>query len=205
MVDSPENEADPAGGGADSTAVADRQSAAEARGPGGRRRPAGARPASKPNRGRPMKGRSLFDIYKRGQGAYTRGGTALGAGILILAGGNFVYEQLAVYVVDITAWTKWLQTGITLGLLVGLGLLTFWIVGVNRKACDFMIATEGEMKKVNWSSRREILGSTKVVIMFTILLAVILFVVDLVFMSFFSWIGVLREAPSLLKMFGVES
>jgi preprotein translocase SecE subunit len=63
-----------------------------------------------------------------------------------------------------------------------------------------MIATEGEMKKVNWSTRREIIGSTKVVILFTILLAVILFTVDIVFMTFFAWIGVLREAPSVLKL-----
>ena len=34
---------------------------------------------------------------------------------------------------------------------------------------DFMIATEGEMKKVNWSTRREILGSTWVVIAVTML------------------------------------
>ena len=85
-------------------------------------------------------------------------------------------------------------------LVVGFGLLTFWIVGVHRRACDFMIATEGEMKKVNWSTRREIIGSTKVVIMFTALLALILFVVDIVFMTFFAWIGVLREAPSIMEM-----
>jgi hypothetical protein len=27
------------------------------------------------------------------------------------------------------------------------------------KVVDFMIATEGELKKVNWSTRREIVGS----------------------------------------------
>jgi len=55
-----------------------------------------------------------------------------------------------------------------------------------------MIATEGEMKKVSWSTRHEVVGSTKVVIMFTLLLAVALFVVDLVFQRAFSWIGVLK-------------
>jgi preprotein translocase SecE subunit len=63
-----------------------------------------------------------------------------------------------------------------------------------------MIATEGEMKKVNWSSRKEIVGSTKVVIMFTVLLTAVLFAVDIIFMSFFGWIGVLREAPSVWQM-----
>ena len=159
-----------------------------------------ARAEAKRKRIAPRKGRSFFELYKRGQGPYTRGGTALGAGLLILAGADFVYEQLGVYRNEEAAWTLWLQAGIPLLLVVALGLLTFWVVGANRKACDFMIATEGEMKKVNWSTRREIIGSTKVVIMFTILLAVILFVVDLVFMTFFAWIGVLREAPSVLRL-----
>ena len=43
-------------------------------------------------------------------------------------------------------------------------VLTYWVVGVNRKANDFFIATEGEMKKVNWSTRAEVIRSTKVVI-----------------------------------------
>jgi preprotein translocase subunit SecE len=55
-----------------------------------------------------------------------------------------------------------------------------------------MIATEGEMKKVSWSTKNEIIGSTKVVIMFTVLLALVLFVVDLAFQTMFSSIGVLK-------------
>ena len=43
---------------------------------------------------------------------------------------------------------------------------------------DFLIATEGEMKKVNWSSRKEIRGSTIVVIGLTIIIAVIISVMD---------------------------
>ncbi len=159
-----------------------------------------SRSAPKRKRVAGSKRRSFFELYKRSQGSYTRGGTALGAGILILAGADFMYEQLGVYRNEEAAWTLWLQAGVPLLLVVVMGLLTFWVVGVNRKACDFMIATEGEMKKVNWSTRREIIGSTKVVIMFTAMMAVILFVVDIVFMTFFAWIGVLREAPSILKL-----
>ncbi|MCH7993750.1 MAG: preprotein translocase subunit SecE [Planctomycetes bacterium] len=55
-----------------------------------------------------------------------------------------------------------------------------------------MIATEGEMKKVSWSSKEEVIGSTKVVIMFTFMLALFLFVVDMVFQQVFKWIGVLK-------------
>ncbi|MCH9001912.1 MAG: preprotein translocase subunit SecE [Planctomycetes bacterium] len=55
-----------------------------------------------------------------------------------------------------------------------------------------MIATEGEMKKVSWSSKEEVIGSTKVVIMFTFMLALFLFVVDMVFQQAFRLIGVLK-------------
>ena len=60
---------------------------------------------------------------------------------------------------------------------------------------DFLIATEGEMKKVNWSTRREILGSTWVVIGLTFVVALIIGVLDLTYSSFFSWVNVLDTTP----------
>ena len=39
------------------------------------------------------------------------------------------------------------------GVGVGLGLLMFWLMNKPTVA-DFLIAAEGEMKKVSWSSRR---------------------------------------------------
>lgn len=47
------------------------------------------------------------------------------------------------------------------------------------------------MKKVSWSSRKEIIGSTKVVIITTLILTAILFAVDLLFTQLFVWIKVL--------------
>ena len=67
-----------------------------------------------------------------------------------------------------------------------------------------MIATEGEMKKVNWSTRREILGSTKVVIVSVIILSMILFLVDVAFMGFFILIGVLKS-NILKRIFAPET
>jgi preprotein translocase SecE subunit len=46
---------------------------------------------------------------------------------------------------------------------------------------------------VSWSTKNEVVGSTKVVILFTLLLAALLFVVDLAFQGFFSMIGVLKK------------
>ena len=136
--------------------------------------------------------RSFFEYYKRGQGNWTRYGTAMGGGILILTGCHFILRQLEAVLDASKPWTLYVRVGIPVAVLLTLAILLWWIVGVNRKSGDFMIATEGEMKKVSWSSKKELVGSTKVVILFTILLAIILFVVDLGFMQFFRWINVLR-------------
>ena len=133
----------------------------------------------------------FFEIYKPGQGYYTRMCSAVGAGVLIAGAGNFLYNQMEAYVTD-AAWTTWLQVGVPSVVVVVLGLLLYWLVGVKRGTCDFLIATEGEMKKVSWSSRNELIGSTKVVIVATVMLSVFLFVVDLVFMKFFHFINVLE-------------
>ena len=135
-------------------------------------------------------GSSFFQIYKKGQGYYTRMGTAIGAGILAFGFAHFVWEQL-----DFDeSWVPgmWLKSGIPVLVVVALGIFIYWVAGVYRKSCDFMIATEGEMKKVNWTTKKEIIAATKVVIITTILTAGLLFVVDLAFMNFFQWIGVLH-------------
>jgi preprotein translocase subunit SecE len=75
--------------------------------------------------------------------------------------------------------------------VVILSVLLYWVACVHRKSCDFLIATDGEMKKVNWTSRRELISSTKVVIVVTVLMALLLFFVDWAFMRFFRAIGVL--------------
>jgi preprotein translocase SecE subunit len=84
------------------------------------------------------------------------------------------------------------KVGIPVLVCVAVAALVYWLVGVNRGSADFLIATDGEMKKVNWTSRREIISATKVVIVVTLLMGFILFGVDYAFMQFFRWIGVLR-------------
>lgn len=79
-----------------------------------------------------------------------------------------------------------------LSLLVG-AVLVFYFVGSRPSTCEFLIATDGEMKKVNWSTRREVLGSTWVVIIASFLIAAILYVVDMAFQTFFVAIDVLQR------------
>lgn len=139
-------------------------------------------------------GRSFFQIYKKNQGYYTRAGTALGGGILLAGLFHFLWSNLTFD--ENTALGLWLKMGIPLIVTLALGLMLYWLVGVGRKSCDFMIATEGEMKKVNWTTRKEIISATKVVVLVTVLMAIMLFFVDFAFIEFFQWIDVLRSAAA---------
>ncbi len=85
-----------------------------------------------------------------------------------------------------------LQAGVAGGILLLSAVAIFWVAGAGRKPVDFLVATDGEMKKVNWSTPREIRGSTIVVIVAAFLIAGILFIVDIAFKWFFGAIDVLQ-------------
>jgi preprotein translocase SecE subunit len=57
------------------------------------------------------------------------------------------------------------------------------------------------MKKVNWTSRRELIGSTKVVILFMFAIAVLLFALDLLFNTVFYYLHIL-QVPWWKQVFG---
>ncbi len=132
-----------------------------------------------------------LSIYKPGQGYYTRVGTAIGAGILLAGLWSFLAGELEVYIDPDRPWTTYVQLGVPTLVVAILGFAVYWVVGKSRRTSDFMILTEGEMKKVSWSTRKEVIGSTKVVIFVVIAMSLLLFVVDYVFMRVFRWIGVL--------------
>jgi preprotein translocase SecE subunit len=75
----------------------------------------------------------------------------------------------------------YLQGGVAAGTLLLGAIIIFWFCYANKKSSEFLIATEGEMKKVNWSNRREVLGSTWVVIGISVIIAAILFTADIIF------------------------
>jgi preprotein translocase SecE subunit len=86
---------------------------------------------------------------------------------------------------------QWLQGGVAITIaLVGIGLI-YWLVGVRPRSVDFLIATDGEMKKVNWSTRKTIVDSTWMVVFASILIAGLIYIIDVVFQWFFALIGVL--------------
>ncbi len=125
------------------------------------------------------------EIYKRGQGRYTRIVTFVGVMLLVVIGAMRLSEELMTLPLS-----PLVRYGLATALVVVGAVVMFWIVNRPRSA-DFMIATEGEMKKVSWSSRKEIIGSTKVVIITTLILTVVLFAVDMLFTHLFMWIKVL--------------
>jgi preprotein translocase SecE subunit len=123
-----------------------------------------------------------FDIYKRGQGKYTRLCSAFGGAIVAGLGCMRLYKRL-----EATEWGLWVETMVPAGLFVALIVLIFWLVNKSSVA-DFLIAAEGEVKKVSWSSRKEITVSTFIVIVVVIVMAGLLGSTDLCFHGFFSWI-----------------
>lgn len=111
--------------------------------------------------------------------------------MLIAWGAKFLNDRLAGFQGD-EAWRLMITPGIPILFAVVMAVVAWRLTYVSRGPSDFLIATEGEMKKVSWSTKREIIGSTKVVIVFTVLMALFLFVVDVIFKAFFSYIGVLK-------------
>ncbi len=129
---------------------------------------------------------SFFQVYKKGQGKYTRTVTFLSVMLLGVIGAYLMSGFLKGYSATSSPYMRF---GVPTAVVAVLAIVTFWMV--NRpKSADFLISTEGEMKKVSWSSKKEIIGSTKVVIVTTLLMAGILFAVDILFANLFRWIGV---------------
>lgn len=133
----------------------------------------------------------FFTIRKSGQGYWTRVGTAVGAALLGLLTAWQIYNYLPAIT---TMRSKGIAFGIAAAFFLGFALLAWWLMNKPSNV-EFLIATDGEMKKVNWTSRRELIGSTKIVILFMLLIAVFLFLIDIEFHWIFHKFGVLRAAP----------
>jgi len=114
-----------------------------------------------------------FKIYKRGQGYYTRLYSALSLFVIVAFGCYALYNKLQ-------GTNIWIEALVPTGVCVVLGVVIYWLVNKPSLA-DFLISAEGEVKKVSWSSRREIAVSTVIVICVVAALAVILYSADFVF------------------------
>jgi preprotein translocase SecE subunit len=121
-------------------------------------------------------------IYKKGQGKYTRLCSGFGWGIIAGLGCWRLYSRL-----EAGSLGVWAETMIPAILFALLAFLVVWILNKPLVA-DFMIAAEGEIKKVSWSSRKEIAVSTFIVILVVFFMAALLGITDLFFRTTFNWL-----------------
>jgi preprotein translocase SecE subunit len=147
----------------------------------------------------PRSGPGFFTIYKRGQGYWTRMGTAIAAGLLGALTAYNLYAWIPV-LINLGSTPDALARERHIALFVAVVFLALfaalvWRVTNKPANVDFLIATDSEMKKVNWTSRKELIGSTKVVIVFMFLIAIFLFVVDIAFGYLFFLMRVLKNSP----------
>ncbi len=85
-----------------------------------------------------------------------------------------------------------LLIGLVVGAVLLIGaVLAYYLTAVRPGFVDFLIATDMEMKKVNWSTRKEVIGSTIVVIGACVLIAGFLYGVDYTFATIFRLMGIL--------------
>jgi len=161
-----------------------------------------------PTRAQPVESATggYFHIYKKGQGYWTRMGTVAAVSLIGLLTADFLYSQF-----DGFSTQPWLSKALRAThlqeprgayLLVVIFSLTYAAIAyhmMNKPMnVDFLIATDSEMKKVNWTTRKQLMGSTKVVIWFMFVIAVMLFMYDLFFQMVFYLLGVLKTPPFFL-------
>ena len=134
---------------------------------------------------------SLFS-YKPAQGLKARRYTLIG---LLLVGWTGIYSLMNhtllggnwVWNVPFAGTAVTLLTDIGYTLPILLAAAVFWLAwrAVNVPTfADFLIATEVEMNKVSWSSRKRLIQDTVVVLVFVILMTLFLMVVDF----FWGWL-----------------
>ncbi len=131
--------------------------------------------------------------YKRSLGLRVRRLTILG---ILIVGGSGLYSMIFQGVLP-DRWTLFVPF-FDLGTVTVvneakffipmlLGLATLWIAfrAVNvPNFAEFLIATEAEMNKVSWSTRRRLMQDTVVVLLTTLIMTLFLLVVDL----FWGWL-----------------
>ncbi len=147
----------------------------------------------------------FFSIYKKGQGYWTRLVTCICAAALLGLICQWVFTHARLWLIEGLASpartadaAQALGRNIALGISGGLfliGAFFAWKFINAPRGAEFLITTDSEMKRVNWATRKEVVGSTRVVIIFLFFVCMFLFFSDIIFGYFFHLIGVLRTGP----------
>lgn len=126
----------------------------------------------------------FIEKYKWGQGKNTRIYTIVSVGILTAIGCWRLYQKLTASLDVTTPIGLWTSVLVPLIVFAAIGILLYWLIN-KPVVADFLIAAEGELKKVSFSSKREIALSTFVVIIVVVITAAMLGIADLCFSLFF--------------------
>ena len=126
-----------------------------------------------------------FHIYKSNQAKNTRLSVAIGVSVIACIGCYNLYNWLNGMEIGLSREQMlWFATLIPFAVLAIICGLAFWLVN-KPSVADFMIVSEAELKKVNWSSKQEIYVSTVIVISVVVIMAVLLGLSDFVLEIFF--------------------
>jgi preprotein translocase SecE subunit len=138
--------------------------------------------------------------FKPNQGLRVRRGTLIG---LIIVGVCGIITLLQHRTLSAGAWTLDipgtnlmipLMFGVNMTMPVVLGILLVWVAWriVNWPAfADFLIATEAEVNKVSWTTRKRLVQDTIVVLVTVFLMTLFLFLVDVFWIRALNVVGVL--------------
>ena len=118
-------------------------------------------------------------IYKRGQGKNTRLWTGLVCFVVAAYGCLVLHQKLQAATDNV-----WVETLLPAGLCAVFAGLIWWLSNLSNVA-DFLIAAEGEIKKVSWSSRKDIVNSTTVVIIVVAVMSIGIGLWDVLLHAFF--------------------
>lgn len=152
---------------------------------------------------------SFFGAYKKGQGLYSRIIVGIALGVLSLFASISLYSLLIdlpniaqnakIPLVDINlSWglISAFMLFVFLGFLISVFVAGFE-TGVKpldaggKKTVEFLIDTQGELQKVSWPTKYELVGSTAVVIVSVIVIGLFILGVDWVVSLVMKYIGVL--------------
>lgn len=133
----------------------------------------------------------LTTRYKTTQGFVARTATAVALGVIFLGG----LLQLHYSLVNATT-PQWASQPISrLGIPGLLALASGWFIFrlINFPVfAEFLIATEAEMNKVSWTTWSDLKRATAVVLVTVVLMTTYLWLVDQVWSTLLTWIGVIR-------------
>jgi preprotein translocase subunit SecE len=133
-----------------------------------------------------------FRRYKPNQGVLTRRLTAFGIFIIFASGAYRLYVTLTT--TSFVAGTLLAKPQVCGGVSLAVALLGAWLAFriVNLPVfANFLVSVEGEMMKVSWPSPTELYSSTVVVLTMFVILAGMIFVFDLAWLTLFKAIRVI--------------